>query len=67
LVSVFSNSGFVCEFGGEDFGKKKRESVKNRGLWEGRALVDSFFFIIQNPPNFEGTQKLYWKRFYEGL
>jgi hypothetical protein len=49
-------SGFVCEFGGEEkggFGKKEGARGKNRGFWEGRVLRDSFFFIIQNPPNLE--------------
>jgi hypothetical protein len=47
--------GFVCEFGGEEKGGfwKKGARGKNRGFWEGRVLRDSFFFIIQNPPNLE--------------
>jgi hypothetical protein len=36
---------------GGDFGKKEGASGNNRGFWEGRALGDSIFVIIQNPLN----------------
>jgi hypothetical protein len=38
---------------GEDRFRKKKGRItrRNKGIWEERSLVGSFFFIKQKPPN----------------
>jgi hypothetical protein len=36
---------------GESFDKNEETNERNRGVWEGRSMEGSFFFITQEPPN----------------
>jgi len=47
--------------------KKKERSEKNGELWEGRALRDLVFFIIQNSPNLGELRNCIGGGFWRGL
>jgi hypothetical protein len=46
--------------GREEKAKKEETSERSREVWEEMSLEGYFFFITQKPPQFGGTQKLYY-------
>jgi hypothetical protein len=60
-VHIFS---LFWEFGGKGRGERFWKKGRKRGVWEGRTVEGSFFFIIQNYPSLVELKNCIGGRFW---